>query len=146
MEGDFKYQDKDQLDRIEAKLDKLIPVIRDVSKYIMEAKRVVDYTSFPRRQPNKKKQVPMCGNCEGKNKVDYINKYCFRYGLCKECYKKPDSELRFPKEDYKPIKQPKKKYDVMDCTICKHQPSCIDISNMDCKRFEPKAKAFQAKV
>ena len=90
------------------KLDKLIPVIRDVSKYIMEAKRVVDDTSFPRRQPNIKVEIPMCGHCEGKNKAVYVHEECYHYGLCKECYDK-GSELRFPKEEYKPVKQPKKK-------------------------------------
>ncbi len=97
-----------KIDRVESKIDKLIPVIRDVSKYIIGAKRVVDDTSFPRIQPGKKRETPMCGHCEGKNKAVYMHKECYHYGLCKECYDK-GLELRFPKEDYKLIKQPKKK-------------------------------------
>ncbi|KKM28071.1 hypothetical protein LCGC14_1568300, partial [marine sediment metagenome] len=96
------------------KLDKLIPTVEDMSEHLQAVKGIISDTTFPRRQPGKKKEVPMCGNCEGKNKVDYINKYCFRYGLCEECYKKPDSELRFPKEHYEPRKQPKKKVTILD--------------------------------
>ena len=114
MEGEFKYQDKEQLNRIEAKLDKLIPVIRDVSKYITEAKEVVDDTSFPRKQPNIKVEIPMCGHCEGKNKAVYVHEECYHYGLCKECYDK-GTELRFPKGEYKLVKQPKKKEEDKDC-------------------------------
>ncbi len=50
----------------------------------------------------------MCGHCEGKNKAVYMHKECYHYGLCKECYDK-GTELRFPKEEYKAVKQPKKK-------------------------------------
>ncbi len=43
-----------QLFVIEKKLDKLIPVVRDVSKYLVEAKQTANKGKKPRRQPKKK--------------------------------------------------------------------------------------------
>ena len=44
----------DRLDRIEGKLDKLIPVVRDVSKYLAEAKELANKGKKPRKQPKKR--------------------------------------------------------------------------------------------
>ena len=43
-----------QLFVIEKKLDKLIPVVRDVSKYLVEAKQTANKGKKRRRQPKKK--------------------------------------------------------------------------------------------
>ena len=46
--------ERQQLDRIEKKLDKLIPEIRDVSKHLAEAKKLANKGKPPRKQPKKK--------------------------------------------------------------------------------------------
>jgi len=45
------------LRRIEDKLDKLIPVIRDVSKHLAEAKELANKGKPPRKQPKKKDRL-----------------------------------------------------------------------------------------
>ncbi len=42
------------LNRIEEKLDKIIPEVRDVSKHLAEAKELANKGKKPRKQPMKK--------------------------------------------------------------------------------------------
>ncbi len=54
----FNMQDMNEImkrfDKIEVKLDKLIPIVRDVSKYLAEAKELSNKGKKPRKQPKKK--------------------------------------------------------------------------------------------
>jgi len=59
--------ERQQLDRIEKKLDKLIPEIRDVSKHLAEAKKLANKGKLPRQQPKKKDdydKIKPCHLCQ----------------------------------------------------------------------------------
>ena len=53
-----------KLDRVEKKLDKLIPEVRDVSKYLAEAKQTANKGKPPRKQPKKKDNPHYCYWCK----------------------------------------------------------------------------------
>ena len=50
---------------LSAKLDILIPEVRDVSKYLAEAKELANKGKKPRKQPKKKEQSSMPSQMSG---------------------------------------------------------------------------------
>ena len=114
--------------RIEEKLDKLIAYVipdkEDKSKCLASSRESTSKAqpsnhgkegNLPRHRQNEKKEKLWCWYCgyDTGTKVDYIHKDCHYYGLCKNCYNQENPAVAFKKSNYKPIKQPKKKDDVI---------------------------------
>jgi len=53
MNDPFSSRNTRILHRIEEKIDKLIPEVKDVSKHLAEAKELANKGKPPRKQPNK---------------------------------------------------------------------------------------------
>ncbi len=83
MECEFSNnQIFEKLLKLEKKLDKLIPVIRDVSKHLAEAKQTANKGKPPRKQP-KKKEIKKTGeDC-----FNPSSKLCLENDDCLECPK-----------------------------------------------------------
>ena len=79
-----------KLNRLESKLDKLIPEIRDVSKHLAEAKQTANKGKKPRKQP-KKKDKCTCVDCGAELEID-TEEDMDNTLRCPECYEKMEKE------------------------------------------------------
>ena len=85
---------KNRLFSIEAKLDKLIPVIKDVSKHLAEAKQIANKGKPPRKQPKKKEQHQDDDHCDCGGILNYTerDKENVMIFKCEDCGKEHYNE------------------------------------------------------